>query len=308
MREFLHHLFLPHESNNYRAKILQHKSILLIIAALFIGQFFLTQIQKGHSGVLGITANISADELLQLTNQKRSEAGQAPLVLNQELSQAAYKKGQDMLAKNYWAHNSPEGLTPWVFIKSAGYDYLYAGENLAKGFITASDTVTAWMNSSGHRDNMLSPNYKDIGFAVVTGNLTGDETVLVVEMLGSRNTSQISPSTNVQGNVSVQRIVSIIPTAMPTAAPTVPPAINYAALPPNIFVASVQSEPLIDKQTFTKRIGILLVGIVLVVLVADIIFISRRRIVRIITHNLDHIIYFAIILLSILIMARGVIL
>ena len=90
-----------------------------------------------------------------------------------------------MFAKNYWAHVSPDGTTPWVFIKSAGYSYVYAGENLARGYNTSQDVVTAWMASPEHKQNMLSSNYQNVGFAIVTGNLTGEDTVLVVEMFGS---------------------------------------------------------------------------------------------------------------------------
>ncbi|MBI4096988.1 MAG: hypothetical protein HY428_01055 [Candidatus Levybacteria bacterium] len=321
MREFLHHLFLPRESNNHRAKILHHKSVLLIIVFLLLGNFFLNSVQRGYSGVLGISANISVGELLSLTNQRRQEAGLAPLVLNEALSQAAYKKAQDMLSKNYWAHNAPDGTTPWVFVKSSGYDYLFAGENLARGFTTAPETVSAWMNSTGHRDNMLSANYKDIGFAVITGNLTGDETVLVVEMLGSRNATRNAQSIHASSQIVVAgptptpfqsvptRVVQKIITVTPTRAvltPTPSPTVNIS--PANIFVASVRSEPLVDRKTFTRRIAFVIALIFLAVLIADLAIISRKKIVRIVAHNIDHIIFISILLLCILIMGRGIIL
>ncbi len=312
MRDFLHHLFLPHESNNHRAKVLHHKSLLILIGFLLLGQLFLSYTEKEYSGVLGITANISTGELLSLTNQRRQEAGLAPLVLNESLSQAAYKKAQDMLSKNYWAHNAPDGTTPWVFIKSSGYDYLFAGENLARGFTTAPDTVSAWMGSPGHRDNMLSANYKDIGFAVVTGNLTGDETVVVVEMLGGRNATKNAQS--IQASSKIAEAESI-PTPFPpvptrvvqeTIIKTPNPSINIS--PANIFIASVRSEPLVDRRTFTKRFALIIAFIFLVVLAADLAIISRKKIVRVVAHNIDHIIFISILLLSILIMGRGIIL
>ena len=86
-----------------------------------------------------------------------------------------------MFSKDYWAHNAPDGTTPWVFIKNTGYNYIYAGENLARGFNSASDVINAWMNSPEHRQNVLSPNYQNVGFAVATGTLSGEDTVLVVE-------------------------------------------------------------------------------------------------------------------------------
>src|SRR3990172_3890597 len=95
------------------------------------------------------------------------------------------KKAQDMLDYGYWAHNSPTGKSPWVFIRSSGYNYVYAGENLARGFATADSVMKAWMASPDHRANVLSANYEDVGFAVKLGKLNGEETVLIVEELGS---------------------------------------------------------------------------------------------------------------------------
>src|SRR5204863_2082531 len=117
----------------------------------------------------------------------RRQNGAGDLTISNELSRAASDKASDMFAKNYWAHNAPDGTTPWVFIKSSGYEYIYAGENLARGFTTSQSVVDAWMASPEHKENMLSKNYKNVGFAVATGNLNGEDTVLVVEMLGSTN-------------------------------------------------------------------------------------------------------------------------
>src|SRR5207302_5413693 len=121
-----------------------------------------TNIKHTHPSVLGDSINIAAQDLLNLTNQERQKNGLAPLVMNDQLTNAAKMKAQDMFALNYWAHNSPTGTMPWDFIKKAGYDYEFAGENLARGFTSAPDIVTAWMNSPSHRENMLSPHYKDV--------------------------------------------------------------------------------------------------------------------------------------------------
>ena len=65
-----------------------------------------------------------------------------------------------MIAKNYWAHNAPDGASPWSFFKNVGYRYLYAGENLARDFGDSASVVNAWMNSPTHRDNLLSGRYR----------------------------------------------------------------------------------------------------------------------------------------------------
>src|SRR3990167_3835487 len=186
MKEFFHHLFIPRESNNYKAKLLHHTTLLLFIAFFIIGGLLLNLTKTKYPSILGISTDMTSEQLLTLLNQKRQENGLPLLSFSPELAAAAKNKANDMLFKNYWAHNSPDGKTPWEFFKEAGYSYVYAGENLARGFNTSLDVTNAWMASSSHKANILSSNYSDVGFAVVTGNLGGEDTVLVVEELGSR--------------------------------------------------------------------------------------------------------------------------
>jgi hypothetical protein len=85
-------------------------------------------------------------------------------------------------------------VTPWYWITQTGYEYLYAGENLAKDFITAQSAVDAWMASSTHKSNIISPYYKDMGIAVVEGKLQGKPTVLVVQIFGQAQPTKIGQS------------------------------------------------------------------------------------------------------------------
>jgi hypothetical protein len=94
-------------------------------------------------------------------------------------------KAQDMADKQYFAHTSPEGLNPWHWFEQAGYEYEYAGENLAVDFTDSSDVARAWMNSPTHRENLLKKEYVDVGFAVVSGELNGKKTTLVVALYGA---------------------------------------------------------------------------------------------------------------------------
>jgi hypothetical protein len=118
-----------------------------------------------HS-VLGASSDYSSAALLSDTNQARSIDSEQGLTLDSQLGAAAQAKANDMVKRDYWAHNSPDGKTPWTFIASAGYQYQAAGENLAFGFNNAADTVTAWMNSTEHRANILNANYQNVGFGV----------------------------------------------------------------------------------------------------------------------------------------------
>lgn len=301
MRHFLHHLFVPRESNNHRAKLLHHDSLLLIIASFLCLFSLFAAVHSTNPQVLGIATNISTQELLNLTNQERIQAGVAPLIMNGELSTAAQQKADYMFAHNFWAHIAPDGTTPWYFIKRSGYEYLYAGENLARGFTTAKATVDAWMASPTHKENMLSKNYKDVGFAVETGNLTGSETTLIVEMFGSR----YSQTTNQQPTVNSQQTAIVpSPTVVVSPVPTQAQPLQKNAEQ----VAAVQNNPLIDSGSWTKNISFFLLLFFIAVLVIDTIVIERKKIVRLVAHNVDHILFFVIIVLALLIIGRGIIL
>ena len=156
MKDFLHHLFFPRESNNHRAKLLHHKSLLFVIVFFLFVEILLSGVKQNYQQVLGSTTDISSQKLFLLTNKEREQNGLTPLVFNETLSKAALLKANYMFTNNYWAHNAPDGTTPWVFIKQVGYEYTYAGENLARGFATSDDVVKAWMASPTHKENMLS--------------------------------------------------------------------------------------------------------------------------------------------------------
>lgn len=151
---------------------------------LIVGLGILVNSLWANHGVLSDTSDYTASALLQDTNAERSKNHENPLALNQQLAQAAQAKANDMVQQNYWAHNSPDGKTPWSFITTAGYHYQLAGENLAYGFANASDTMAGWMNSPTHKANILNSNYKDVGFGVAQSpnyQGQGPETVVVAE-------------------------------------------------------------------------------------------------------------------------------
>jgi len=126
---------------------------------------------------------LSQQEILALVNQDRALHGLSKLDLNPTLNLAAAAKAEDMLAKNYFAHTSPSGTSPWYWFQTLGYKYTYAGENLAEGYSDASDLESSWMASPDHRANILSPYYSDVGLAVVSFNNTN----LVVQLFGSKD-------------------------------------------------------------------------------------------------------------------------
>ncbi|WP_067728688.1 CAP domain-containing protein [Oceanobacillus damuensis] len=106
-------------------------------------------------------------EVVELTNQERAKQGLAALQIDTELSKVAREKSRDMAVNNYFDHNSPTHGSPFDMMKSYGISYKTAGENIAKGQRTPAEVVNAWMNSEGHRANILNGNYTHIGVGYV---------------------------------------------------------------------------------------------------------------------------------------------
>ena len=167
---------LGRESSKTKTKIFSLIFVLIIILASALSFSLASQT---------VASDITAENIIGLTNASRAETGESILTANAKLLLAAEAKADDMLAKSYFSHTSPEGATPWKWIDGEDYDYSYAGENLAMDFQSAEKMEDAWMKSPTHRANILNEKYKDIGVAVKAGKINGSETILVVVMFGS---------------------------------------------------------------------------------------------------------------------------
>jgi len=134
-----------------------------------------------------------AEDAVDLMNKERSERGLSTFMVNEILAKAAQAKLSDMEKKNYFAHTSPEKLTPWSFIETAGYDYRFAGENLAIHFKNPESEHFAWMKSEKHCQNILDPRFSEVGMAVGKVFFEGRETMLVVSMFGTEEGEDVDP-------------------------------------------------------------------------------------------------------------------
>lgn len=280
----LQKLFLPYEHNNHKPKILHLPSLTFFIILILCFQLFITIFHRVKPGVLGFAANIDVPSIVDFTNKYRGQNGLTTLKIDEKLSEAARQKASDMFAKNYWAHYSPAGTTPWWFFDNAGYTYLYAGENLARDFGDSESVIKAWLASPTHRDNLLSPRYKDIGVAVVNGVLNGEETTLVVQLFGtsSGGTPLVSSKAATQG-VSQNAV-------------------------PELALVEAKMLPLISSFILTKSLNISLLILLLLVLFIDGLFIFRTKIVRISGRSFIHFSFLAIILGVIILFGNGKIL
>jgi Cysteine-rich secretory protein family len=306
--ETLRHLFIPHESNNQKAKLLHSSSLLLIAVGLIAFQLLLGFAHKAFPKVLGYAANISPAEVIRLTNVQRAANGLGALTENSTLDSAALAKGNDMLAKGYWAHFAPDGTSPWSFFLNFGYKYKYAGENLARDFPDASSAVSAWMNSPSHKENILNPNYIDIGIGVVEGNLAGTDTTIIVQFFGAPLSGRAPiPVAKAKEVPTTSPKVIPVPSAIPTSIPARTPLPTPTPVETVVYKQSTPASSTVFVSPFasTKSVSLLIIGIIILLLSIDLIVVRRRRIARIGGRTLAHLAYFGMILAVILILKAG---
>lgn len=218
-RKNIKNAFIPHEDNEFQPHVLRHKSLTIIASVVIgikIGVMLLVALTPGY--VLPI--DITNQNIINLTNQQRLSAGLPELKLNSKLSQAAAAKAADMLANQYFAHYSPSNVSPWYWFKSAGYNYAYAGENLAMDFTTAESTMEAWMASDSHKKNILNTKYTEIGVGVSEGDFKGAKTILVVQEFG-----EPAPVTTIAKDTTVKQVTKPAPTTTKPATQTVTPQV-----------------------------------------------------------------------------------
>ena len=128
--------------------------------------------QRVNIPTIGATKSIES-QVIQLTNQERAKNGLKPLAADWQLSRVARYKSADMRDKNYFSHTSPTYGSPFTMMKNFGINYRSAAENIAAGQRTPNEVVQSWMNSPGHRKNILSPTYTHIGVGHATGGSYG---------------------------------------------------------------------------------------------------------------------------------------
>lgn len=178
-----------------------------------------------------LTASIAAYDVASLTNEQRVQNGLAPLSVSPLLTQAAQDKAQDMAQNSYYAHVSPDGKTPLYWLDYVGYRYLNAGENLVIDRTTSEEAVDAWMRSPDHRENILRPQFTEIGIGVAKGEYEGISTIFVVQEFGTpyptTRTISVAPKAVPATPVSVPAVVPVIPVppapiSIPSIAKTIP--------------------------------------------------------------------------------------
>lgn len=300
------HLTFPRESNNFKARILHSHVLALFILGFVVIQLlpkliFTPEILPPQT--LGYASQISIQDVVAFTNQKRSEAGLSKLTTNAALSSAALAKGKDMLAKGYWAHVSPDGVEPWAFFKQVDYKYRYAGENLARDFSSASAAVDAWMASPTHRDNMLSNKYKEIGIAVVEGPLNGKDATIIVQLFGTQAADR--PVVPVAGAETINTAPAPTQEKAPVVEEPAPPSVVWTSIPGDLVKTAASQ---VARYDLSKVLSLFFLAGMSMLFVIDAIVLWRRNMVRFSGRPLAHLSFLGMIIIIVLIIQAGQIL
>jgi len=203
--------FIPDEGNDHRPHVLRGnniRNIVILIIFLEIITFLIPTIARIN--MTGGMAAVLPAVLASLTNEERESQNLSALAISPLLTKAAELKASDMAEKGYFAHTSPEGITPWYWLSEVGYRYQYAGENLAVNFNDSKDVTNAWMNSPTHRANIVKGIYTEVGTGIATGFYKGERAIFVAQVYANPIIENIERF--VSQNVSIKpasRVVSI---------------------------------------------------------------------------------------------------
>lgn len=244
---------IPHEGNEHQPHILRLPAVVGVLEFILLAQVLVYVAGVALLPQSSYFAEILSHVIVDETNKSRAAVHLPSLTLSPVLTQSAQLKADDMAAKGYFAHISPEGTTPWTWFKQAGYSYEYAGENLAVNFFDSREVADAWMKSETHRANVLHEKFTEIGIGTASGQFQGSYAVFVVEHFGRpRNAVAVAPSLPTPSPVASPQPRPLPPAPTPVQQPTVvivrgteAPAVqapqkSYATLPQRILVSPRQ--------------------------------------------------------------------
>jgi len=222
--------FVPSHHNAYRPHLLRRRSLMFLLALALLAEGALVANLMARQSGHDFLAAVIQSEIISLTNAERTQNSVGELAENKQLDVAAQQKASDMAAKGYFAHDGPDGKTPWMWIDGSGYTYQYAGENLAVRFVDSKDVVAGWMASPTHRANIVKPAYTDIGVGIAQGMYKGQPATFVVQYFAAPAIAvAAAATTSVEASSGTTTVAAVTPTVqilgVETAAPP-PPSFN----------------------------------------------------------------------------------
>lgn len=198
MRRFLQSVFL-FSGDTDQVPALLRRSAMVGMMAMVLVSFMAANLQALlWQSSQWLVSTILPAIVVELTNEERSENAAQPLRRSAVLDEAATRKAEHMAAQGYFAHYSPEGVSPWHWFDTVDYSYAHAGENLAIHFSDSGEVVEAWMDSPTHRANIVNNNFTEIGVGTAKGTYEGYETVFVVQLFGTPALPVATPVPQIQ--------------------------------------------------------------------------------------------------------------
>lgn len=272
--DWLKHFFIPNEGNDHQPHSLRTRTInsflaLVIFVEIIALSGFFPLIEKQLDYFAAVLPSVLVDE----ANLSRFEIALTQLSISEELTEAAQLKANDMANRGYFSHNTPEGLEPWIFLTSVGYKYTAAGENLAVNFSDSHDAHNAWMNSPGHRANILQNQFTEVGIATARGEYKGRSTVFVVQFFGRPQEKQfaLTPETNeAVGNGNITGELQ-----------------NQDVLGESVFKEPTFANKLLSSpRLFSNYVFGVLGGIILLALILKVVFHIKKQYLKLIINSI----------------------
>jgi len=276
-------------------KFIKSKFLLYFVVLLFVLKIFSSAIYINFPQNI-FFADITKSSLEGFVNQTRQSLGVGALTESEELNTAAQMKAEDMAQNEYFAHTSPSGVTPWTWFLKAGYNYKYAGENLAIGFFESEEVFQAWLNSPSHRDNLINPNYKEIGTAVLKGYGNGNA-IIVVQLFGSEKRPAVATAPVTQKPKT--QVPAVINEPEATAVVLEPETKNTSALINNMDGAVQDVTFAVSLMVMAGILSVLFFGfqvkskpqfifrsLVLIVILSATLFLDKNILISFIPHNI----------------------
>src|SRR3989344_2946989 len=187
-------------------------SALVVVANIFLNNKITFNDSTNRPAYVPPQPNIKVDEIFTLTNEERVKVGLKTFRLNGKLNQAALERAKKIIEFDEFAHEATKsGLTYVEAIGQANYWNVTKGENLAEGYFSSSQVVAGWMRSKGHRENILNPEFQDIGIATHEGDLTGRKTIVVVQLFGGYESPNYSKADIDSWKNLRSNLISVLP-------------------------------------------------------------------------------------------------
>ena len=202
--------------------MLRRQWLIALLGLALVSEALILGSTLGVQGPNVFLAAVLRSDVITYTKEARAQEVAGSLKENEALDAAAQAKADDMARRGYFSHMGPDGESPWTWIAGAGYDYVFAGENLAVRFNDSKDVVDAWMASPAHRANIVKPQYQDIGVGLAEGTYKGGPATFVVQYFAS---PAVTPAV-------VPAVSTLPPAEASIAGAEISPAPSEAGAPP----------------------------------------------------------------------------